>query len=293
MSVDFNAIRAAHPLAEFCESLGIVLRRNGTAGHLAALCPLHKETTPSFTVYPDGYFYCYGCGAHGDVVDLCAAIDGVPIGEAARKLGGAPWVTSPSSLPAERPKPEPYRLNDAEITRMAEAAHRLAADNEKISRLCKVRPEWTYEAIWHTAFEGDLGIEASRILFGYSHGIKARWKDQRGERVIRWLCGGSGGQCWRQSSLRTEHQRVFITEGETDALTGISLGLEKDGRSLVVGLAGASVLPRPEPFKGREIVIIPDPDEAGLESARKLRLLLEPVARRLVVINLEELFNGQ
>lgn len=36
-------------------------------------CPLptHEETTPSFTVYPDdNHFHCYGCGAHGDVLDL-------------------------------------------------------------------------------------------------------------------------------------------------------------------------------------------------------------------------------
>lgn len=50
--------------------------------------------------------------AHGDVVDLCAAVDGVPIGEAVKKLAGAPWVISTSALPAERPKPEPYRLSD-------------------------------------------------------------------------------------------------------------------------------------------------------------------------------------
>jgi DNA primase len=260
---------------------------------MVGLCPLHEEKTPSFTLYPDGYFYCYGCGAHGDVIDLCAAVDGVPIAEAVKKLGGAPWVTLPRTLSVERPKPEPYMLSDAEIARMAEAAHRLAANNEKISRLCKARPEWTYEALWHTAFEGDIGIEANRILFGYRHGIKARWKDSQGERVIRWLCGGAYSECWRQSSLRNDHQRVFITEGESDALTMISLGYEKDGRSVVLGLAGANVMPRPEPFKGREIVIIPDPDEAGRESERKLRTLLGPVARKLTTFNVEELFNGR
>lgn len=28
------------------------------------LCPYHKESTPSFHVYPDGSGHCYGCGAH-------------------------------------------------------------------------------------------------------------------------------------------------------------------------------------------------------------------------------------
>jgi len=39
-----------------------------------ALCPIHNETTPSLVVYPDGHFKCYGCEAHGDVVDLYAAM---------------------------------------------------------------------------------------------------------------------------------------------------------------------------------------------------------------------------
>lgn len=35
------------------------------------LCPLHNEKSPSFVVYEDtGKFRCYGCHAHGDVLDL-------------------------------------------------------------------------------------------------------------------------------------------------------------------------------------------------------------------------------
>ena len=37
--------------------------------NLVGLCPFHSEKTPSFTVYPDSQsFYCFGCGAGGDVV---------------------------------------------------------------------------------------------------------------------------------------------------------------------------------------------------------------------------------
>lgn len=45
------------------------------------VCPFHGEKTPSFTVYPDDYvvngvrqgytsFYCFGCGAAGDVINF-------------------------------------------------------------------------------------------------------------------------------------------------------------------------------------------------------------------------------
>ncbi len=37
-----------------------------------ALCPLHRDTKPSLRVYPDDHWFCFGCGAHGDVIDLYA-----------------------------------------------------------------------------------------------------------------------------------------------------------------------------------------------------------------------------
>jgi len=33
------------------------------------LCPFHKEKTPSFHVVEEkGFYHCFGCGAHGDVI---------------------------------------------------------------------------------------------------------------------------------------------------------------------------------------------------------------------------------
>ena len=37
----------------------------------SALCPFHAEKTPSFTIDPDkNLFYCFGCGAAGDVIEF-------------------------------------------------------------------------------------------------------------------------------------------------------------------------------------------------------------------------------
>ncbi|MFP6745480.1 MAG: CHC2 zinc finger domain-containing protein, partial [Alphaproteobacteria bacterium] len=42
----------------------------------AGLCPFHKEKTPSFTVNDDkGFFHCFGCGAHGDVIGFEMRMD--------------------------------------------------------------------------------------------------------------------------------------------------------------------------------------------------------------------------
>lgn len=62
-----EALKDAVPLDEYALDLTDL---RGAGGNLVGLCPLHDEKTPSFKVYPDGHFHCYGCGAHGDVLDL-------------------------------------------------------------------------------------------------------------------------------------------------------------------------------------------------------------------------------
>lgn len=40
-------------------------------------CPLHADSNPSFVLYPGGRWKCWGCLAHGDVLDLYAALYGM------------------------------------------------------------------------------------------------------------------------------------------------------------------------------------------------------------------------
>ena len=45
----------------------VQLKRAGS--NYNGLCPFHSEKTPSFTVFPSTKnFYCFGCGAGGDVI---------------------------------------------------------------------------------------------------------------------------------------------------------------------------------------------------------------------------------
>lgn len=63
----------------------VKLRRNGRT--LKGLCPFHNEKTPSFTVYPDTQsYYCFGCGAGGDIITFTRMIHNLDYMEAVRLL---------------------------------------------------------------------------------------------------------------------------------------------------------------------------------------------------------------
>ncbi len=74
----------ANDLADLAGSY-ISLKRSGSS--LVGLCPFHKEKTPSLHVSPDRQlFYCFGCGAGGNVVDFVKNIENLDFVETVRFL---------------------------------------------------------------------------------------------------------------------------------------------------------------------------------------------------------------
>lgn len=78
---------------------------------LIALCPIHGEKTPSFWIYPDGHFHCYGCGEGGDAIDLHRSMTGDSYIDAKKALGL--WdETRPKPRPKPKPWPTSYQTDD-------------------------------------------------------------------------------------------------------------------------------------------------------------------------------------
>ena len=66
--------------------------------NLSGLCPFHSEKTPSFFVYPQTQsFYCFGCGAGGDVITFIRRIENLEYMEAVRFLAEKCGLTVPDS----------------------------------------------------------------------------------------------------------------------------------------------------------------------------------------------------
>lgn len=72
----------------------VQLRRRGRTQ--TGLCPFHSEKTPSFVVYPDTQsFYCFGCGAGGDVITFIKKINNLDYVEAVKFLAGRAGMPMP------------------------------------------------------------------------------------------------------------------------------------------------------------------------------------------------------
>lgn len=78
----------------------VSLRRAGREFH--ALCPFHKEKSPSFTVNDEkGFFHCFGCGAHGDVIGFTMDYEHLGYREAVERLAGLIGLSVPQMTHAE------------------------------------------------------------------------------------------------------------------------------------------------------------------------------------------------
>lgn len=74
----------------------INLRRRGRT--LVGLCPFHGEKTPSFTVYPEtASFYCFGCGAGGDVITFVKRIENLDYLDAVKFLAERAGLKMPEN----------------------------------------------------------------------------------------------------------------------------------------------------------------------------------------------------
>ena len=76
----FEAVKTTVAPRMAAEHFGLSVSRNGMV-----CCPFHADRTPSMKLNED-YFYCFGCGASGDVIDLAARLFGLSSYDAAKML---------------------------------------------------------------------------------------------------------------------------------------------------------------------------------------------------------------
>ncbi|MFN2503538.1 MAG: DNA primase [Acidimicrobiales bacterium] len=87
---DVARVRAGSDLVQIA-SEHIGLKRVGR--RYVGLCPFHAEKTPSFSVNPaEGLYYCFGCGASGDVITWVREVEHLDFADAVERLAARAGV---------------------------------------------------------------------------------------------------------------------------------------------------------------------------------------------------------
>ena len=95
----YESIKAAITARQAAESFGVVVNRSGMT-----TCPFHEDHTPSLKL--DQRYYCFGCGATGDVIDFTARLLNVSNSNAAQFLAEK-FGINPESQTVTTPKRKP------------------------------------------------------------------------------------------------------------------------------------------------------------------------------------------
>lgn len=238
-----------------------------------ALCPFHEERTPSFTVVPAKHFYhCFGCGAHGDVINFVREIDGVDFKEACERLGGKDY-TPTTPRPAQTPAAEPDWTPITPVPRLAPSLF----DDQRTCRLYNPKRagtpmEWTTlrpAAVYEYA-------DAAGLLVGYV----LRCEFDGGKKItpqVTYAVNKAGVRRWcilpfpeprplygLQELRHRPDAPVLVVEGEKcrDAATRLLpayVTISAPGGSHGVGHADW------RPLFGRDVLLWPDADQPGRE----------------------------
>ncbi len=97
----------------------VTLKRSG-ANYLG-LCPFHQEKTPSFSVHATKqFYYCFGCGAKGDVFRFVMEMEKVAFPEAVRRVAQRMGIPAPAEVREEAASPE------AKLRKALEEVHQRA-----------------------------------------------------------------------------------------------------------------------------------------------------------------------
>lgn len=97
-----DELRARVPLSDV---IGKRTKLTRAGREFKACCPFHKEKSPSFYVNDQkGFYHCFGCGAHGDIVGFLMNHDNYSFMDAVEHLAGLAGMEVPKPSPAEQQK---------------------------------------------------------------------------------------------------------------------------------------------------------------------------------------------
>lgn len=93
---------------DIVDIIGSRVRLKKSGANYTACCPFHQEKTPSMYIYTDPgnqHYHCFGCGAHGGVVQFVQAFDGLTFPETIEQLARLAGLEVPRATQEFKPDP--------------------------------------------------------------------------------------------------------------------------------------------------------------------------------------------
>ena len=141
----FETVKQSVTTRQAAERYGIRVERNGMCR-----CPFHEDKTPSMKL--DRRYYCFGCGATGDVIDFVSQLRGIGSKEAAISL--AQDFAVPYEGSADKPcKPQQQNTDEQNYQHMERYCFRVLLDYYRL--LCRWKEDYapqTPEDGYHPRF---------------------------------------------------------------------------------------------------------------------------------------------
>ena len=234
-------------------------------------CPFHREKSPSFVLYRDGHFHCFGCSAHGNIVGYVMRRDGISARDALERLNIS--------------KPAPFRPAPSLETKLLEGGDAM------IER-------WTRDTLRHhyADLSERLGVSVDSLKWfsacwakehnAWAFPMRNRWLQIVGIRLRR-LDGDKfsvrGGHEGLFIPGRQSGPRLFIVEGPTDAAAGLTMGLWTIGRPNCSGAVRETSL-YIKNQKPAHVVIVSDNDKPGLDGSDRLKEAIDGVRVTEIVL---------
>ncbi|MBT5264411.1 MAG: DNA primase [Rhodospirillaceae bacterium] len=105
-------LRARVPVSEV---IGRRVRLQRKGREFLGLCPFHSDRKPSMSVVDEkGFYHCFACGAHGDIITFVRETEGLEFVEAIEKLAGMAGMEVPRQTPeAQRQEVRRKTISDA------------------------------------------------------------------------------------------------------------------------------------------------------------------------------------
>jgi DNA primase len=255
-SATVEQVRAA---SDIVDVIGAVLPLKRAGANFVALCPFHKEKTPSFNVNPQRQiFHCFGCHKGGDVFGFIQEYENLSFPEAVRRL--AERAKIPLELEAASGEAQSRSLKDAlleiheqiaqrwqralanhspaEIARQYLTKRAVPAEAVQLFRLGYAPDAWDDTVNWSKSKGYELGlVEKAGLIIRKEGTSEARYYDRFRGRLMFPICDEQGRVVAFSGRVLAGDEKAakYVNSPETAIFTKgkVFYGLDKSKRALL------------------------------------------------------------